>query len=137
MSFLSLRSATRESLWNSRKAYWIDIRPRSVDEYRPVIRALLRAGRIQSENSFLLQAETRSAAVDAVGLGQLRGLNKDLGNILGIVDQASSSNVSAPSDIVVAYETASSLGHVRTSTNTVEPFIRGQQNVVVSSGEHS
>jgi hypothetical protein len=57
------------------KPYWIDIRPPSVDEYRPVSQALLRAGRIQSENSFLLQAETRSAAVDAVGLGQLRGLD--------------------------------------------------------------
>jgi formylglycine-generating enzyme required for sulfatase activity len=90
----------REQRQNT-KPYWIDIHPPSVDEYRPIIQALLRAGRIQSENSFLLQAETRSAAVDALGLGQLRALNKDVGNILGIVDQASSSNVSAPSDIVV------------------------------------
>jgi hypothetical protein len=72
----------------STKPYWIDIHPPSVDEYRPAIQSLLRARRIQSENSFLLQAETRSASVDAIGLGQLRGLNKDLGNILGIVDQA-------------------------------------------------
>ena len=59
------------------------------------------AGRIENENSFLLQAEARSSAVAAVGLGQLRGLNKDLGDILGVVDQANSSTVSAPSDIVV------------------------------------
>jgi hypothetical protein len=82
-------------------AYWIDLRPPTVDEYRPIARGLQRSGRLQAENSFLLQSEERSAAVDTVGLGQLRDLNKNLGDIFGVIDQASSSTVSAPSDIVV------------------------------------
>jgi hypothetical protein len=86
---------------DSSKGYWIDIRPPTVDEYRPIALALERAGRLHRENSFLLQAEARSSAVDAVGLGQLRDLNKNLGDIFGVIEQANSSTVSAPSDIVV------------------------------------
>ena len=85
----------------SEKPYWIDIRPPTVDEYRPIVEGLLRAGHLQRDNSFLLTSEPRSAAVDAVGLSQLRTLNKDLGAIFGTIDQDTSAHVSAPGDIVV------------------------------------
>lgn len=85
----------------NRKAYWIDLRPPTVAQYLPIAEALLAAGRLQVENSFLLTAEQRSAAVNQTNLEQLRTLNKDLGAVFGVIDQANSSHVSAASDIVV------------------------------------
>jgi len=90
----------RESRRND-TPFWIDIRPPTVDEYRPIAEELLRTGRLRRDNSFILTAETRSKAVDAVGLGQLRSLNSDLGAILGTIDQSSSSHVAAPGDVAV------------------------------------
>lgn len=81
--------------------FWIDIRPPTVDEYRPIVEALLQSGQLKRDNSFLLTAEQRNSAVDAVGLGQLRSLNKDLGAIFGAVAQSTSPHVEAPGDIVV------------------------------------
>jgi formylglycine-generating enzyme required for sulfatase activity len=90
----------REPRTNSRP-FWIDLRPPTVEQYLPIAQAMNQAGRLQQENSFLLTSQQRKAAVDATGLGQLRDLNKNLGDIFGVIDAANSTQVSAPGDIVV------------------------------------
>ncbi|MBX3024945.1 SUMF1/EgtB/PvdO family nonheme iron enzyme [bacterium] len=85
----------------SSRPFWIDLRPPTVSEYLKVAAALLRNGELDRENSFVLTWQQRSAAVDAVGLGQLRGLNKDLGEIFGTIEAGTSPRVGAPGDIVV------------------------------------
>lgn len=81
--------------------YWIDLRPPTVARYEPIARRLLASGVLKSDNSFLLTWGMRDAAIDAIGLEQLRPLSKDLGDIFGIVAAADSSHVEAPGDIVV------------------------------------
>lgn len=83
------------------EAFWIDLRPPTVTEYLKVADTLLRSGQLDPENSFVLSWQQRSAAVDAVGLGQIRSLNKDLGEIFGAIESGTSPRVGAPSDIVV------------------------------------
>ncbi len=80
--------------------FWIDIRPPTVREYLPVAERLLDRGLLQEENTFVLTARRQSRAIDATGLGQLRSLNKNLGDVFGVVSQGTSSDVSAPGDIV-------------------------------------
>jgi hypothetical protein len=81
--------------------YWIDIRPPTVNDYMPVARALLDAGRLDIANSFILNGKKAKGALENLGLGQLKTLNDDLGDIFGVIDAANSPHVSAPSDIVV------------------------------------
>jgi hypothetical protein len=83
------------------KPYWIDPRPPTVAEYLPRAERLASSGLLETEHSFVLTARARSVAVDQTGLGGLRALGKDLGDIFGLISQGSSSVVSAPGDIVV------------------------------------
>ena len=83
------------------RSFWIDIRPPTVAEYLKMATALLNSGQLNRENSFVLTARQRSAAIDAVGLDQLRTLNRDLGAILGAIEAANSPHVGAPSDVAV------------------------------------
>jgi formylglycine-generating enzyme required for sulfatase activity len=85
--------------------FWIDIRPPTVREYMRVAQRLLDKGLLRPENSFMLTARQQSRAVDATGTGQLRSLGKNLGDILGLIDQGTSTNVSAPGDIAVGLVT--------------------------------
>lgn len=85
----------------SEKAFWIDLRPPTVDQYAPIADRLLASGALKADNSFLLRWRQRSAAIDAVGLQQIRPLAKDLGAIFGVIAAASSTQVEAPGDIVV------------------------------------
>lgn len=83
------------------KAFWIDLRPPTVEQYGVSADRMLGQGVLKQENSFLLSWRQRSAAIDAVGLQQLRPLGKALGDIFGVIQAASSSQVAAPGDIVV------------------------------------
>lgn len=85
----------------SADGYWIDLRPPTVAQYQPIASQLLAAGQLQEENSFLLSWRHRDAAVSAVGLDQLRSLNKELGQAFGTIQAANASHVAAPGDIVV------------------------------------
>lgn len=85
----------------SAKAYWIELRPPTMVQYGPVAAQLLAQGKLLDENSFVLTWRRRDAAVSATGLNQLRTLNRDLGQILGVIQAGSSNQVSAPGDIVV------------------------------------
>jgi hypothetical protein len=85
----------------STRPYWIDIRPPTVREYLLIAERLLRTGELSQDGSFVLTARQQSAAVDATGLDQLRSLGRDLGDVFGLVAQGTSTNVSAPGDIVV------------------------------------
>jgi len=89
----------RESQLSS-TGYWIDLRPPTMAQYAPVAAQLLAQGKLQEENSFVLAWRRRDAAVSATGLDQLRTLNRDLGQIFGIVQAANSNQVAAPGDIV-------------------------------------
>jgi hypothetical protein len=85
----------------SRTGYWIELRPPTMAQYAPVAAQLLAKGKLREENSFVLAWRRRDAAVSATGLDELRTLNRDLGQILGIVQAANANEVSAPGDIVV------------------------------------
>jgi len=82
------------------RPFWIDIRPPTVREYLPVVERSLERGLLRKENSFVLTAHQQSRAIDATGLGQLRSLNKNLGDIFGVIAQGTTTDVSAPGDIV-------------------------------------
>lgn len=81
--------------------FWIDLRPPTVEQYLPIARLLMNDGVLKPENSFLLTATRNSSAIDAVGLGQVRALNRDLSAVFGVIASATSQEVSAPGDIVV------------------------------------
>lgn len=83
------------------KAYWIELRPPTVQGYEPFADRMLATGVLKQENSYLLSWRRRSSAIDAVGLQQLRPLGKALGDIIGVIDAANSSQVTAPGDIVI------------------------------------
>jgi hypothetical protein len=85
---------------NNATPFWIDVRPPTVAEYVPIAERLMRSGQLEADGSFILAARQQSAAVEQTGLGQLRSLNDDLGAIFGVVSAATSTNVSAPGDIV-------------------------------------
>lgn len=85
--------------------FWIDIKPPTVREHMHRAERLLNGGLLDESQSFLLTARRQSAAVDATGLGQLRTLGKDLGNIFGVISQSTSSGLSAPGDIVTGVVT--------------------------------
>lgn len=95
-----IHGRNRESLVNS-EGYWIELRPPTMVQYAPLAAQLLAQGKLREENSFVLTWRRRDAAVTATGLEQLLSLNRDLGQILGVVQAASSNQVSAPGDIVV------------------------------------
>jgi Sulfatase-modifying factor enzyme 1 len=80
--------------------FWIDIRPPTVAGYLPVAHRLMASGQLAAENSFLLTARQQQSAVEQTNLGQLHSLSKDLGEIFGVISQATSTDVSAPGDIV-------------------------------------
>lgn len=84
-----------------KKSFWIDLRPPTVEHYLPIARFLMEKGELKSENSFLLTSMGRSQAIDNVGLGQVRTLNQNLGEIFGAIASGTSQQVSAPGDIVV------------------------------------
>ena len=86
---------------HSDHAFWIDLSPPTVEAYEAVARQMLDAGALKIDNSFILSARERSAAIDATGLGQVRDLSKNLGDIFGVIAAASSQHVEAPGDIVV------------------------------------
>ncbi len=90
----------REPRTNS-VAYWIDLRPPTVEQYMVVARRLLAIRNLEEQNSYVLSWHQRDAAIDAVGLQQLRPLNRALGEIFGVVEAAHSQRVAAPGDIVV------------------------------------
>ncbi len=85
----------------SERSFWIDLSPPTVETYELMARQMLAAGVLKPDNSFVLSARERSAAIDATGLGQLRTLNKSLGDVFGVVAAANSEHVEAPGDIVV------------------------------------
>lgn len=85
---------------HNNEPFWIDIKPPTVLEYMARAERLLHAGHLDESHSFLLTARRQSASVDATGLGQLRTLGKDLGDIFGVISQSASPHVSAPGDIV-------------------------------------
>jgi hypothetical protein len=62
---------------------------------------LTRSGQLEREQSFVLTARQQSGAIDATGLGQLRSLGRDLGEVFGKISEGTSPQVSAPGDIVV------------------------------------
>jgi hypothetical protein len=72
-----------------------------VGEYLRVAARLLDQGLLARENSLVLTARQRSAAIDATGLGQLRSLGRNLGDIFGVIAQGTSTHVAAPGDIAV------------------------------------
>jgi formylglycine-generating enzyme required for sulfatase activity len=80
--------------------FWIDIRPPTVAEYVTIAKRLIERSLLLEENSFVLTAQRQSRAVAQTGLDQLHSLNKDIGNIFGVIASASSPQVSAPADIV-------------------------------------
>ena len=80
--------------------FWIDLRPPMVAKYVPVAEGLVNAGDLNAENSIVLVARRQASAVERTGLGQLQSLNRGLGEIIGVISQASSPSVSAPGDIV-------------------------------------
>lgn len=82
-------------------AFWIDLTPPTVSAYEPVARRILSAGTLKIDNSLVLSARERSAAIDATGLGQVQNLSKSLGDIFGVIAAANSQHVEAPGDIVV------------------------------------
>ncbi len=85
----------------STRPFWIDIQPPTVAEYLEIAEGLMEEGKLQREDSYILTARQVSSAVDNVGLGQLKTLNKDLGAILGVIEAANSPEVTAPGDIAV------------------------------------
>lgn len=85
----------------SGRAFWIDLSPPTVEAYEAVVRQMLATGELKVENSFVLSARERSAAIDAMGLGQVRSLSKNLGDIFGTIAASASQHVEAPGDIVV------------------------------------
>jgi formylglycine-generating enzyme required for sulfatase activity len=82
-------------------SFWIDIRPPTVKDYLPMVTQNIAKGLMAPENSFLATFAQRKNAIEETGLEQLNQLSSDLGDILGKIDQGTSSHVSAPSDIVV------------------------------------
>lgn len=86
---------------SSATPFWIDLRPPTVEEYTVIASRLMSRGELKEENSFILSWRQRSAAIDAVGLSQLRTLSKHLGEIASVIEASSSSQVAAPGDIVV------------------------------------
>lgn len=89
----------------SERSYWIDIRPPTVEEYLPLARQFATEGLLEPEGSLLINWRARSGAVDAVGLGQLRQLSNDLGEVFGIIASATSETVSAPGELAVGLGT--------------------------------
>lgn len=85
----------------SERAFWVDLSPPTVDAYDDIAQRMLAAGVLKADNSFVLTARQRSAAIDATGLGQVRTLNKSLSDIFAVVDAANSEHVEGPGDIVV------------------------------------
>lgn len=81
--------------------FWIELSPPTVETYEGIARQMLAAGVLKADNSFVLTARERSAAIDATGLGQVRSLNNSLGAIFGVIAAANSEHVEAPGDIVV------------------------------------
>jgi hypothetical protein len=90
---------------NQTAPFWIDIRPPTMAEYLPVARRLAAEGHLPEDISRTLMAIRQQRAASATGLDQLPSLNKDLGAILGVIAQASSSTVAAPGDIVAGLVT--------------------------------
>lgn len=95
-----IRGRDRESQVTA-TGYWIDLRPPTMEQYAPMAARLQAQGKLREENSFVLTWRRRDAAVSATGLDQLRSLNRDLGQIFGIVQAANSNQVAASGDIVV------------------------------------
>jgi formylglycine-generating enzyme required for sulfatase activity len=86
---------------NSTRPFWIDIRPPTVAEFLPVAERLVQQGRLDDENSFVLTARRRRAALDAVGGGAFERLGRDLGAVFGVIEQATAGRVVAPGDVVL------------------------------------
>lgn len=80
--------------------YWIDIRPPTVTEYAAVAAQLFERGVLKPEDSFVFEGQRNAAAVDALGLEQLRALNADLGAIFGVLEAGTSDTVAASGDLV-------------------------------------
>ena len=93
------RGRDNESSVNS-SAFWIDVRPPTIAEYVPVAERLLADGHLPRDVSLVLTARQQQSAVKRTGLEQLHSLNKNLGEVFGIVSQANSQTVSASGDIV-------------------------------------
>jgi hypothetical protein len=85
----------------SETPFWIDIRPPTVTEYSVIAQRLIEGEQLSAENSFVLTARQQHRAVARTGLDQLHSLNKDLGKIFGLIASATSTQVSAPADIVM------------------------------------
>lgn len=87
----------REQRMN-KEAFWIDIAPPTVEEYLPVAQSISEED-LGPKGSLLLDWLQTSSAVDAVGLDQLRTLNRDLGDIFAVIDSANSENVAGGGDL--------------------------------------
>jgi len=77
---------TDRQLLKSDKAFWIDLYPVSVHEYRPLAIEAERRGDIQY--SVLLDGERNAAAVDTVGLKQVPKLMDDLNQVFNVINAA-------------------------------------------------
>jgi len=77
----------------SDRAFWIDLYPVSVHEYRPFAIEAERKGEIQY--SVLLDGERNAAAVNAVGLKQVPKLMDDLNQVFNVVNASQRAESSA------------------------------------------
>jgi hypothetical protein len=78
------QQGTDRQMLKSDKAFWIDLYPVSVHEYRPFAIEAERTGDIQY--SVLIDGERNAAAVDAVGLKQVPKLMDDLNQVFNVVN---------------------------------------------------
>jgi hypothetical protein len=78
------QQGTDRQALNSEMAFWIDLNPVSVHQYRPFAIEAERKGDIQY--SVLLSTEGNAAAVEGVGAGQVPKLMGDLNQIFNVIN---------------------------------------------------
>lgn len=81
--------------------YWIDLRPPTVAEYRPLAEQFERDNLLGPMGSYVLNSERNAAAVEAVGPEPLAKLGKDLSDIFAVIESAESDHVAGGGDIAV------------------------------------
>jgi hypothetical protein len=82
-------------------SFWIDIAPPTVKEYLPLARALHNSGKVNLDEILLLGAEAQRESTEAVGLGQLLQLSRDLADVFAVIDATNLPYPTGRGDIVV------------------------------------
>lgn len=90
--------------------YWIDLRPPTVSEYKPLAEQFESEGLLGPMGSFLLNSIRNASAIDAMGLESLAVLGKDLSDIFAVIESAESDQVTGSGDL------APGLGEIACST---------------------